>query len=335
MGLSITSPQDAYVLRNTNVSWQGVTGQTAYELMYKLKSATGWNTLGVVYSADNTASLAGICDQVESNGYSFSEIHYRVKVYTTTSNGGETTNGEWYSNACNLIFKPDTSAVLHAKKGTQTVVIPLFDKNSLSQGKKLNAKAVSDTVLSAPLVGASHPLGSGIRVSVGGITHDVARDTPSFGSTGIGASAYMNVTATYYGYTAGTAPATGYYVRVYQMGPEFYTWTGTYYYIVGYYYVYNGATYYTCAQYTYSTPGCYTYYKSGNPELHYYTYYRTGYYYYSTISAGWLPVFTYGYYITNAGYYYYYGSNRETYNYNYSYTYGVNGSYGYSYYLVG
>ena len=335
MGLSITSPQDGYVLRNTNVSWQGVTGQTAYELMYKLKQASGWNTLGVVNSGNAYASLAGICDRVEAGGYSFSEIHYRVKVYTTNVNGGETTQGEWYSNACNLIFRPDTQATLKAKKGGYTVNVPLFEKSTLAAGGKLNAKAGGNTVLSAPLVGSGHPLSSGIKAKVSGTTLEAASDTARFAATGISANAYMTVSGSYYGYVVDTASATGYYTRYYQMGPDYYQFMGHYYYITGYYYVYNGALYYGSAQYSYRQTGAYNYTSGGNTNTKYYTYYGTGYYYYSDFSAGWLPVWTYFYYIQSSGYYYYYGSNNASYNYSYNYYRSVSGSYNYSYYLAG
>ena len=335
MGLYIASPQDAYTLRNTNVSWQGVTGQTGYELMYRLKSASAWNTLGVVNSANAYASLAGICDKVESNGYAFNEIQYRVKVYTSVTNGGETTTGVWYSNACNLMFRPDTKAVLKAKKGEGTINIPLYEKSVLASGKKLNAKAGDSTVLAAPLVSTAHPLKSGVRLSVAGQTLDAAADTPVFTATGIGSNAYMTVSGSYYGYMVGTGSTTGYYYRSYVMGPDYYQSYWQYYYICGYYYVYSGALYYMSTQYTYSQTSGYTYYSGSNSKLGYYTYYRTGYYYYSGFSAGWIPVFTYGYYLSGSGYYYYYGSSRASYSYNYSYYYGANNTYSYSYYLAG
>ena len=323
MGLLITNPQDAYALRNTNVSWQEPGGQTAYELMYKLKSDSSWNTLGVVNSSNAYASLSGIYDKVENSGYAFNEIHYRVKVYTKTTSGNETTNGEWYSRAYNLIFKPETKATLKARKGEDTINIPLFEKAVLATGKKLNANPDGMRELSAPLVREDHPLKSGVKVEALGEVLDAASDTPQFGATGIHGSAYMTVTGSYYGYTDATGYSTGYYNHNYVVGPEYDQAWDSYYYIGYFYYVYSGAAYNYYSQYTYTT------------HTGYYYYTRTGYYLVSGFSAGYLPVWTTGYYLRSWGYYYRNMSYVVPYSYSYKYYYGMNKTYGYNYYMAG
>ena len=335
MSVYIESPRDAYVPRNTTVSWRGAYDQTAYELMYKLKSESAWNTLGVVHSDSDSASLADICDRVERNGYSFREIHYRVKVYTTTKEDEETTTGVWYSDAYNLIFRPNERGKLMVRNGIQTVEIPLYDHNILDSDSKLNAKVNGDTVLAAPLVNSDHPLKSGLRVGVSGMTMDAAAGRPEFTETGIRANAYLSVYGSYYGYRMGTGYTTGYHYISYTEGPAFYENYWRYYYISGYYYVYSNALYYASGQYTYSQTGTYGYTVGYKFTQKYYTYYGTGTYYYSGYSAGWAPVFSYGSYLLGRGYYYYNVHGNEAYTYSYNYYYGARNTYRYSFYMGG
>ena len=335
MGLNILNPRDAYVARNTNISWSGIGGQVSYELMYKLKNSKTWNTLGVVNSEKESASLSGIFDRVESYGYSFTEIQYRVKVRTNMTFGDETETGIWYSDAYNLIFKPEEKATLKAKNGSDTILIPLFEQNAVSMPGKINARTDERTVLEAPLVEPDHSLKSGLKVNVQGRVFDVAKEKPDFEATGVYANAYITVAGSYYGYRMGTEYSTGYYYRNHTSGPGFYQTYRQYYYISSYYYVYNGTLYYSSAQYSYSQTGTYSYTVGYKQNVGYYTYYRTGTYYYSGFSAGWVPVFTYGSYLLGSGYYYYSVKTNESYTYSYNYYYQAGESYRYSYYLAG
>ena len=334
MGLFISSPKDAYVKKNTNVYWEGAHGQTAYELMYKLKNIPDWNTLGRVFSTENHANLSQIYERVETSGHSFSEIHYRVKVYTTEENEEETVEGEWYSEACNLIFKPDTRSSLNAKNGAHMIHIPLFEKSTLAAGAKLNARA-GNSELCAPLVNTAHPLSSGVRVTAGGQTLAAAYDEPVFTATGIGRNAYMAVSGRYYEDRTGTGYENQFYSGFYKLGPEYYENNWMYYYICRYYYVYNGAVYYIQGQYNYAQTKAYNYTSGYRYLTGYYIQYESAYYYYTAYSAGWMPVWTYGYYSGGSGYYYYYSFYEGYYNRSYRYEYSVGRSYNYRYYING
>ena len=113
MAINITAPLSGYLDRTQTitVSWNNTNSdlsgkQSSYELQYKLPSETGWNTLGIVESANTSASLNEMFDIAENVTYSdATEYYYRVVVrYDNVPAGLEFVTGTEYSDVYSVAF---------------------------------------------------------------------------------------------------------------------------------------------------------------------------------------------------------------------------------------
>ena len=108
MAVTITAPQSGYFDRTgaITVSWtNSITSppQTAYEIMYKLKTASSWSTLGRVTSTATSANLKPIYDAVSQDAV---EFYYKVVVYhdLATLSSGNKEGGVEHSAVYSIMF---------------------------------------------------------------------------------------------------------------------------------------------------------------------------------------------------------------------------------------
>lgn len=181
--VTILSPKSVYVDNNDSstyaLKWSGsMSGQTAYEVLYKIKSSDTWLTAGKVTSTATSYDLRKIYDLL---GIDFAEISYKVLLYYTTSSGtNETTTGTEYSNTYSLIFNQGSVGSLNVWNGSEKESYPVFDKVSNDDVALLNVKT-KDAVIKAPLVDDESPLKSDLKIRVAkDTTLSVANKDASF-----------------------------------------------------------------------------------------------------------------------------------------------------------
>lgn len=153
-------------------------GQTAYEIMYKLKGSNTWLTAGKVNSTATSYDLRNIYNLL---GIDFDEISYKVLLYYSATTGeNETTSGTEYSNTYSLIFNQGISGYINIWNGSEKESYPIFDTINNDNIRKLHINTDNGTKL-APLVDANHPLSSNLKVRVSDTnTECVAASDASF-----------------------------------------------------------------------------------------------------------------------------------------------------------
>jgi hypothetical protein len=181
--VTILSPKSVYVDNDNaetyTLNWQGtLSGQTAYEVLYKLKSSDIWLTAGKVTSTATSYDLRKVYDLL---GIDFAEISYKVLLYyTTQTTDNETTTGTEYSNTYSLIFNQGSVGSLNVWNGSEKKSYPVFDKVTNDNVALLNVKT-KDTVIKAPLVDDESPLKSDLKIRVAkDTTLSVANKDASF-----------------------------------------------------------------------------------------------------------------------------------------------------------
>lgn len=183
MGVVITAPKSAYTTKNATLSWQAITGQTGYQITWRLRGTTAWNTLGRVNSAYNSITLDPVYNAAEASGYSFKELEYRVIVYSTTTSGSETINKTDYSDTFSLIFKPQNYGAVNLRYGTNPGDVqkyPVFATSDIKvEGTKMSKPSGGQGVI--PLVDSTHALAGKMKSkSKTGAIKSAAKDTPTF-----------------------------------------------------------------------------------------------------------------------------------------------------------
>lgn len=189
MAVTITAPQSGYFDRTgaITVSWtNSITSppQTAYEIMYKLKTASSWSTLGRVTSTATSANLKPIYDAVSQDAV---EFYYKVVVYhdLATLSSGNKEGGVEHSAVYSIMFHGSQIATLKVQEtASSTQTYPLFN-GSTTPTAKLNVRTTSSATGTAPLVASGHPLaGRGKVVTASGYTAFIGGSSPTFAASG-------------------------------------------------------------------------------------------------------------------------------------------------------
>ena len=189
MAVTITAPQSGYFDRTgaITVSWtNSITSppQTAYEIMYKLKTASSWSTLGRVTSTATSANLKPIYDAVSQDAV---EFYYKVVVYhdLATLSSGNKEGGIEHSAVYSIMFHGSQIATLKVQEtASLTQIYPLFN-GSTTPTAKLNVRTTSSATGTAPLVASGHPLaGRGKVITASGYTAFIGGSSPTFAASG-------------------------------------------------------------------------------------------------------------------------------------------------------
>ena len=189
MAVTITAPQSGYFDRTgaITVSWtNSITAppQTAYEIMYKLKTASSWSTLGKVTSTATSANLKPIYDAVSQDAV---EFYYKVVVYhdLATLSSGNKEGGIEHSAVYSIMFHGSQIATLKVQEtASSTQTYPLFN-GSTTPTAKLNVRTTSSVTGTAPLVASGHPLaGRGKVITASGYTAFIGGSNPTFAASG-------------------------------------------------------------------------------------------------------------------------------------------------------
>ena len=343
--VSITSPQSAFLNANNAqnlVKWTNQrSGQTAYEILYKLKSADSWSTLGKVASTTPQADLNGIFTAIGRKD--IQELYYRILVYYSWTEGNDQITGSEYTDAYRVIFNIGGEGKLSVWDGDTARRFTVYSNDSkASPSLKVNT---SKGIKKIPIVDSESPLKGKVKIQTPSGTRFLASESASFQPTNIYGNGSFNRYVTTYaskqesqldGYSRYTkyksvsnidyyARYTAYSYRYDKTTVDYYNTNIVYAYdtTIDYYNrytVYRYDSYINTAAYYYaynsSTPTSYSY--SSAPHCYYYYYY--GYKYTRDM------YYTRGYYGINNTYYY-----NITYYYGYSPGYG-GGSYSTNYY---
>lgn len=265
MAISITL-NNQYLDRNVaqNISWTNSDSQlnarqTSYEVQYKLKTASSWNTLGVKPSTATTINLVDIFNatgiQIDAT-----EIYFRVKINYNqfTANDGNIVGGTEYSPVYSIMFHGTKIAdLVIATSDSTTVKHPVYD--SIKGRKSLEVATSASSVGHVPLVEDGHILADSLTVATENSSSTAATKSLK-AATGV-----YKYSANTGGYANGTFYRYNYrYYRhyTYYGTPQYYATYYKYYYTYAYR-VHSGNT----AQYT----NTYKYYISSYTH-YYYTY---------------------------------------------------------------
>ncbi len=280
------------------LKWENdISGQYAYEIMYKLKKSADWSTLGINSSTGTSFDLREIYNVT---GLDIHELHYRVMVYFKN----EGLEGKECSSTFSIIFKNRITAYLGTYDGSSISHYPAFDKINSTDIETMDA-AVNNGIKHFPLVDEDSPLNSHLKVRTEKSIKSVASQYAKFRRSNIYGHGEFNK------YVQQKYQYTDYVYRndAYDY-PYQYGYTG-----------YNSGTY----NYSYTEPysradysvGSSPYYK---PVSYIYAGYSSGTYYYNdtssyerTLSAYdktylyyYRESYSYGRYYYNRGYNYYY-----------------------------
>lgn len=297
-------------------------GQTAYEIMYKLKTETVWNTCGKVTSSNSSYDLTNLYDIAATlyTNIDLVEISYKVKGYYDSISDE--------SNIYTLIFSGSPVNYINIYNNGSTSQYPLFESINNSSLDTIKV-SVNDKVLLTPLVENDSALASRVLVRVtptntrslvnsyvdisGDITYN------NFQRYAYGEGTYLVPFYSQYSYLA-KSTAYSYISSTekysYQRYYTYYSYNTTGY--NKYQTYYNYYTYYTYNTYTrYSYVSGYSYYYySASATYGYVTGYSTYSYTVSTSASG--PTYGYKYqtvYSTNNGSYNTYSTGSYTYSY--------------------
>lgn len=352
--VTIIRPQSSYGAYNDSsafiLEWScDISGQSGYEIYYKLSDSSSWLSTGKITSTDTTYNLGNIYSLL---GVDFTEITYKVKIYYNTTNNEGALTGTEESDIYTIVFRQPASGYLKVYDGEETQSYPLFNSISNNSLNKLNIKKTGGTFV-APLLDTTSPVASELKIKVGEDNKAIA-----------------NSYATGLAYTANDTP--GEFDQASTMNTYSYTYKGSYYLSSYYYYYYSqrydyndwnsisGYTYYNKSYYYYEKLYSYYYYGQGytytyknytgykyngskkysyigslgigtyytypaGPSSTYYTYKTSGttqtkksttvgYYYYTAYSYKYVQS-------SNPNYSYYYYSSQYYYSKNYTYRY--------------
>lgn len=313
MAITINSPKSGAAFKDTTtyITWAAVSGQTAYELCYRRKGATTWQTLGKTTSTSNSVSIQTIAAQTGIT--TFTDYDYKVIIYSTVNNSLGTLVNQEHSAAYKVVFIQETSkGTLNSQiSATAKEEYGLYDNLGTREStSQVNVAKDSRTILHAPLVSTDSSLAGKTTAKIGNEEKRIALKTPKWGKD--------ETTETAHGYHSQYVPQ--YYIHNYISS----------YYLTNYYNQYTYSTYvpatystysYNTANYADTTGYYYTVY---HPIISYNTFYGT---YNQQYTKTYTPV---SYYSINYGTYTYYSYsvyhpvsyysiNYSTYNY-YGYT---------------
>lgn len=186
----ITSPKSVYSEEKKSLllQWESdVSGQTAFEILYKRKSSTSWSTLGKMNSSQKYFDLKFLSE----NGLvdNFEEYYYQVVVYYSYAKGNESTTGKEYSDAYALMLHPHSDYSLNSFDGNSVDEYPLFSKMDNIKLDLININ-VENNNLKAPLVPIDHPLATGLNVQ-NSQNLVVAGPNANFANTGVTGHGYF------------------------------------------------------------------------------------------------------------------------------------------------
>ena len=282
MAVSITQPKSTYLnltITDTTLQWEtNVSGQTAYEVLYKKKMATEWSTLGKV---DSTSCSVDLKDLYNAVNLDFEEFYYRVLLYYSFTQDTETVTGKEYSDVYSIIFNQGYGNVLNVSLNGIPKKYPIFEKVN---NTGIPYASIGGGVGKIPIVGDDSPLSE----EENGKRH-FASGRANFKPSGIYGNGEFDVSSLYY------TP-----VYAYQQD-------AVYAYDRSTNYAYQKDTNYA---YKYLQGANYTSYVTGSTPTSYTRSQGTNYYYYSYNYIG-------GYYTVFQGYtvhYYVYSASRQVSN---------------------
>lgn len=282
-----------YILKWTN----DINGQYAYEIMYKLKKAADWSTLGINNSTNTSFDLREIYNVT---GLDIHEIYYRVMVYFKN---GEL-EGKECSSTFSIIFKNKITSYLGTYDGSSISHYPAFDKIN-STDIEIMGVDVNDSIKNLPLVDEDSPLNSNLKVKTQKKIKSIASQYAKFKPSNIyGRGEFNKYVRQEYQYTDYVYRNDAYnYLHEYNY-TRYYSGTYNYQYSSSYSsanYSVGSSPYTTSISYNYAGYSSRTYY-------YYYTssYARTNYAYNKTYYYYYRESYSYGRYYYNRSYYYYY-----------------------------
>ena len=296
MAVTITSPQSQVVQRRTiTISWTPEYPQSAYEILWRRKGDSAWNTFGQVTSNATSATLD------LSNFTDFLEYHYAVVTYSNdATSGGSTYNGNDHSAGYSIIIVPGQfSGYLKIGNTTGMVEVPFYNQDS--SARPVVKTSNSNTIGVVPLNEAN---ATNAHIRVGSETKALAKDTAAFAHTGQYAYAYMHIVGyenvQYNGYYMS---GSGYYIT----GSGYYRYSASGSYRYKYY---GGMTYYSVYRGTYKER--YYYYRGVTTVyayryVRYYTWGQRAYYGYRSQSYNYYGYRSYNTYAAYTSYALYYG----------------------------
>ena len=150
--VTITKPKSTYIKIGSSddsiLTWQSnISGQNAYEIMYRLRGASSWNTTGKTVGTGTSYDLKNICNLLPGFEY-FKEIEYKVRLYHSTSNTSGALIGTDESDIYKLVFTGTPDSYLKVNGGGS---YPLFS-NVTNSGQKLKVRRTSSQTLQTPLI---------------------------------------------------------------------------------------------------------------------------------------------------------------------------------------
>lgn len=221
MAVTITAPQSRVVARGSvTLSWSPGYAQSAYEVMYRRSTETGWSTFGKMTSTGTsiTMDLSRFTD--------FVEYHYRVVLYADNKSSGTTIyNGTDTSAAYSIIVVPSSKlGSMKIKYGSTMLEIPLYNTSS-TPAPHVKVSHSGHTCV-AGVVDTTSAISTTARVKTDSIK-SIAGATATFKSTGASAYAYMRV-STRYSYSSSRTEYAYYSYSVIKYDYRSYSYIGSY-----------------------------------------------------------------------------------------------------------
>lgn len=181
MAVTITSPKSVYVddkdSSTYTLQWTtDVSGQTAYEILYKKKTATEWSTLGKVESTSHSFDLREIYNAVNLD---IEEFYYRVLIYYS----GDDYTGKEYSDVYSVMFNEGWEKRLKVYRDGSIVQYPLL--NDIKNTEIESMPIQSNGKKKIPLVELTHPLAKGTKIQTSNGKKQFASNDARFDESGI------------------------------------------------------------------------------------------------------------------------------------------------------
>ena len=230
--VTITKPKSTYIKIGSSddsiLTWQSnISGQNAYEILYRLRGASSWNTTGKTVGTGTSYDLKNICNLLPGFEY-FKEIEYKVRLYHSTSNTSGALIGTDESDIYKLVFTGTPDSYLKVNGGGS---YPLFS-NVTNSGQKLKVRRTSSQTLQTPLIDTTNPLATNVRIKVETGIKTIPGTTPRFNPVSIAnARGYWKQDAVgNYTYYTSYSYVNGYYYSNYQYSYNYSYRSGTYSY---------------------------------------------------------------------------------------------------------
>lgn len=340
--ITIVKPHSVYADRTDanefELEWSStVSGQTGYEIYYKLSDVANWSTTGLI--SDPTATTYDLRQIYSLVELDFTEIIYKIKIYYSTENEEGLLTGVEESDIYTIIFSQPISGYLSVYDGEEIERYPLFSSIESSYDKfKVHT---NDGNLATVLVDNTSPIASNMKIHVGNDNLTLASEYASglsYTQNAHGEFEQDGYETGYYYYDSNEQYTSyqyyGYTDKYYYYTYKTYTYTQTYstapkyYYKYNYEYKYGTAAYlkYYYGQYptpTYTAYGVtgYNYRYGYLPSDSYYRYYTIDYYYYVPVydqTTYYRSRYLYEYYYYYSNYYY---NKEDSYTTPYAYYY--------------